>query len=146
MLNALPRSAPVKIARNVASTCGAMAAAAVPCTTRAAISSAPDCDSPAARLASPNTATPARKTRLRPNRSPKFPAMMSAAANASMYPETTHSSWVALACRSRRIVGKATLTIVTSIMSMSAPTIITIAASHRRGYPAATADWPRAAA
>jgi hypothetical protein len=59
--------------------------------------------------------------------------MISTAANASMYPDTTHSSWMALACRSRRIVGRATLTIVTSIMSMSAPTIITIAASQRRG-------------
>ncbi len=59
--------------------------------------------------------------------------MISAAANASMYPETTHSSWVALACRSRRMVGSATLTIVTSIMSMSAPVIMTIAASQRRG-------------
>ena len=68
--------------------------------------------------------------------------MMSAAANASMYPDTTHSSWVALACRSRRMVGKATLTIVTSIMSMSAPTIITIAASQRRGYPPAAAGRP----
>ena len=29
--------------------------------------------------------------------------MISAAANASMYPDTTHSSWVALACRSRRM-------------------------------------------
>ena len=133
MLNAWPRSDPAKTARNVASTCGAMAAAAAPCTTRAAISSAPDPDRPAARLATPNTATPHRKTFLRPNRSPRFPAMISAAANASMYPETTHSSWVALACRSRRMVGSATLTIVTSIMSMSAPVIMTIAASQRRG-------------
>ena len=59
--------------------------------------------------------------------------MISPAAKASMYPETTHSSWVALACRSRRMVGSATLTIVTSIMSMSAPTIMTMAASQRRG-------------
>ena len=70
--------------------------------------------------------------------------MMSAAPNASMYPETTHSSWVALACRSRRMVGSATLTIVTSIMSMSAPTIMTIAASQRRGKPAG-AGWPAGA-
>ena len=99
----------------------------------------------AARLASPNTATPIRKTFFRPNRSPKFPAMISAAAKASMYPDTTHSSWVALACRSRRIVGRATFTIVTSIMSMSAPTIITIAASHRRGYAPAAVGRPVAA-
>ena len=59
--------------------------------------------------------------------------MISVAANASMYPDTTHSSWVALARRSRWMEGSATLTIVTSIMSMSAPTIRTIAASQRRG-------------
>ena len=145
MLNALPRSAPVKTARNVASTCGAMAAAAVPCTTRAAISSAPVPDTPAARLASPNTATPARNTRLRPIRSPRFPAMISAAAKASMYADTTHSSWVALACRSRRMVGSATLTIVTSIMSISAPVIRTIAASQRRESRAGPAARPLAA-
>ena len=133
MPNALPRSARPKMTRNVASTCGAMAAAAAPWTTRAAISSAPDPDRPAARLASPNSAAPDRNSRLRPNLSPRFPAMISAAANASMYPDTTHSSWVALACRSRRMEGSATLTIVTSIMSMSAPTIMTIAASQRRG-------------
>jgi hypothetical protein len=65
--------------------------------------------------------------------------MISAAAKASMYPETTHSSWVALACRSRRMVGSATLTIVTSIMSISAPVIITTAASQR---PRCSADVP----
>ena len=133
MPNAFPRSSLLKMARNVASTCGAMAAAAAPCTTRAAISSAPDIDSPAPRLASPNNPAPNRNMRLRPSRSPRFPAMMSAAANASMYPDTTHSSCVASACRSRRMDGSATLTIVTSIMSMSAPTIRTIAASQRRG-------------
>ena len=121
------------MARNVAGACGAMAAAAVPWTIRAAISSAPDPEAQAARLASPNSAAPDRNTRLRPNLSPRFPAMISVAANASMYPDTTHSSWVALACRSRWMEGSATLTIVTSIMSMSAPTIRTIAASQRRG-------------
>jgi len=59
-----------------------------------------------------------------------------------MYPDTTHSSWVALACRSRRMVGSATLTMVTSIMSISAPTIITTAASHRQGYPDVAAGRP----
>ena len=59
--------------------------------------------------------------------------MMSAAPNASMYPDTTHSSWVALVRRSRRMDGSATLTMVTSIRSMSAPVIMTIAASQRRG-------------
>jgi hypothetical protein len=39
---------------------------------------------------------------------------------------------VPLAPRSRRIVGSATFTIVTSIMSISAATIITTAASQRR--------------
>ena len=84
MPNALPRSARPKMTRNVASTCGAMVAAATPWTTRAVMSSVPDPARPAARLASPNSAAPARNTRLRPNLSPRFPAMISAAANASM--------------------------------------------------------------
>ena len=133
MPNAFPRSSCEKMARNVASTCGIIAAAAAPCTTRAAISSAGVCASPAARLATPNPAMPARNTRLRPNRSPKLPAMISTAANASMYADTTHSSSVPLAPRSRRIVGSATFTTVRSIMSISAAPIITTAASQRRG-------------
>jgi hypothetical protein len=119
--------------RKVASNCGVITAAAAPWTTRAAISSLALPDRPAPRLASPKTAIPARNSRLRPNRSPRLPAVISTAAKASMYADTTHSSWVALAPRSCRIVGRATLTIVTSIMSMSAPTIRTIAASQRRG-------------
>ena len=47
---------------------------------------------------------------------------------------TIHSTWVAEAPRSTRIVGSATLTIVASIMSIRAATIITAAAIHRRGY------------
>jgi hypothetical protein len=46
---------------------------------------------------------------------------------------TIHSTWVADAPRSSRIVGSATLTIVASIMSISAATIITAAAIQRRG-------------
>jgi hypothetical protein len=45
----------------------------------------------------------------------------------------THSSWVPLAPRSARIVGRATLTIVRSIRSIVAAAIITAAASHLRG-------------
>jgi hypothetical protein len=47
--------------------------------------------------------------------------VISAAANASMYADTTHSSWVALAPRSPRIVGSATFTIVTSRYLASLP-------------------------
>ena len=81
---AWPRSLAAKMVRNVASTCGAMAAAAAPWITRQAISSAAVWDSPAARLATPNSPTPNRKTRLRPSRSPRLPAMIRAAAKASM--------------------------------------------------------------
>src|SRR5262245_21263272 len=143
--NALPRSRPEKMTRNVASTCGAFIAAPTPWTTRAAMSSAADADRPAARLAAPKTPTPARNSRLRPNRSPRLPAMIRIAANASRYPDTTHSSWVALAPRFRRIVGSATLTIVTSIRSISAPVISTAAAIQRNRDPAAAArPAPRA--
>jgi hypothetical protein len=59
--------------------------------------------------------------------------MISSAANDSMYAEITHSSWLGLAFRSARIVGKATFTIVRSIRSIVTAAIITAAASHRRG-------------
>ena len=119
--------------RNVASTCGAMAAAAAPWTTRAAISSAPDTDESGGQAGQPEQRGTGQEHPLAAELVAEVPAMISAAANASMYPDTTHSSWVALACRSRWMEGSATLTIVTSIMSMSAPTIRTIAASQRRG-------------
>ncbi|HEY0716998.1 MAG TPA: hypothetical protein VGD68_05235 [Streptosporangiaceae bacterium] len=76
----------------MASSCGVITAAAAPCTTRAAISSPALRDTSAPRLASPNTAIPARNSRLRPNRSPRLPAVISVAAKASMYADTTHSS------------------------------------------------------
>jgi hypothetical protein len=81
---ACPRSLPEKIARKVASTCGIIAAAAAPWTMRAAINSPGVCARPATRLATPKSVTPSRKMRLRPYKSPKLPAVISVAANASM--------------------------------------------------------------
>ena len=84
MPNALPRSSPENIVRKLASTWGIIAAAATPCAARAAISSPGPWASPAARLARPNAAIPPMNTRLRPSRSPKAPATIRVAANASM--------------------------------------------------------------
>ena len=42
-----------------------------------------------------NTATPAWKTRLRPNRSPNFPASTVDTVSASMYAVTTQLTWPA---------------------------------------------------
>ena len=82
--NTRPRSLPAKIARKVARTCGIIAAAAAPWTTRAAINWPGVWASPATRLAAPKAAIPTRKTRLRPKTSPKLPETISVAAKASM--------------------------------------------------------------
>jgi hypothetical protein len=80
----LPRSSPENIARKLPSSCGIIAAAAIPWITRAAINAPADCARPAPRLANPKRTIPVTKMRLRPSRSPKLPATISAAAKASM--------------------------------------------------------------
>ena len=66
-----------------ASALGTIAAAAAPCTSRAAISAPADGARPAAAEPSTNSATPLRNTRLRPTRSAVRPETASSAANSS---------------------------------------------------------------
>jgi hypothetical protein len=62
---------------------------------------------------------------------------MRTTANATRYAAENHSSAVPSARRSRAIVGSPTLTIVEFSRSVSAATMRTIAAAHRRGYDTA---------
>jgi hypothetical protein len=68
----------------VASSCGVITAAAAPCMIRAVISWPGVWARPAQRLAAPKPAIPARNSRFRPRRSPTLPAVIRAAAKASM--------------------------------------------------------------
>src|SRR5262245_44388081 len=73
---------------------------------------------------------------LRPKISPSRPPVINSAANPSTYPDTTHSNCAYVACRSLRMLGAATLTIVTSSRSITPATRITTRAAHRRGSSA----------
>ena len=86
-----------------------------------------------------NTATPSWNTRLRPNRSPNFPASTVDTVSASMYAVTTQLTWPAPP-RSPTIVGSAVDTIVWSSADSSRPsrivtntTFICARDSSRRG-------------
>lgn len=88
---------------------------------------------PAAALKTTNAARAARKTRRLPNVSPIRPAVTSVRANARAYPDTTHCTDAAEACRSRCTEGRATATIVTSSRVMKPATSVTHRARHRFG-------------
>ena len=72
-----------KAARMIASVEGMSRAPAQPCTARKAISAPIEGAKPQAAEASAKPTTPHRKMRLRPNRSPAFPALMIRMATAS---------------------------------------------------------------
>jgi|GEM_PF-2102608 len=72
-----------------------------PCDEAARDEFARGCAMPESRLATPKLATPARKSRRRPKRSLRRPAVIKVAAKASMQPETIHRTSVASACSSR---------------------------------------------
>jgi len=69
-------STPTALARSPAPTARSSAATARPLSPGNQPASQLRRDHPVARLASPNTATPIRKTRLRPSRSPRLPAIV----------------------------------------------------------------------
>ena len=89
------------------------------------------CDSAHSNDAPVNTASPVRKTRRSPTRSPSRPASSSSPPNGIRYAFTIHarSDWENP--RSSWIVGRATLTIVTSSTIISIPTHRTYRAGHR---------------
>jgi hypothetical protein len=69
-------------ARMVASTCGAMIAAAMPCTIREITSMCPLVAKPHSAEATTNAAIPVMNMRRRPNRSPRRPPVISSTAYA----------------------------------------------------------------
>jgi hypothetical protein len=112
---------------------GASMPPAAPCRIRNTISSPRLDASPHSAEAAVNSAIAASSTRLPPYLSPSHPDAGMVIARLTRKAIEMPSTAVALTPKSRPMVGSATLTIVTSIMSMSAPTIRTIAASQRRG-------------
>jgi hypothetical protein len=68
-----------------------------------------------------STGTPASSIRRSPSRSPSAPAVSSSAASVSVYPLSTHCTPAIGLCRSRRIVGTATLSTLPSRMIAEYP-------------------------
>ncbi len=99
------------------SAAGDVAAAASPCTMRAATSSTPDCAKPQASDAIAKTIRPPVKTRRRPSTSAARPPASSSAPNVNAYPVTIHWSCAGGRRRSRRTDGSATLTMLKSSCS-----------------------------
>ena len=94
-----------------------------PCTARNVISSSMLFASPQKNEPTMNTSTPSWNTRLRPNRSPNFPASTVDTVSASMYAVTTQLTWPAPP-RSPTMVGSAVDTIVWSSADSSRPSMI----------------------
>src|SRR4051794_5256168 len=73
------------------------------------------------------------KARLRPQRSPSFPASSSSAANVTLYAVKTQDSVADdVSEKSREICGSATLTIVTSIETRNIETEVMNSVAHAR--------------
>ena len=92
-----------------------------PCTARAATSIPSDVDSPQVSDAAVNSAIPAMNRRRWPKWSPSRPPSSRKPPNVSMYAFTTQASEVCEKCRSCRIDGSATFTIVVSSTIISEP-------------------------
>src|SRR5262244_1083530 len=142
-----PRSWGGKVTWMIARICGTIRPAIAPSKNRAPISIPGLTATPHSADATVNPATPSRKIRLRPKMSPSRPPVINSAANPSTYPDTTHSNCAYVACRSLRMLGAATLTIVTSSRSITPATKMTTRAAHRRGSSAGGAvpcvrAWP----
>jgi hypothetical protein len=100
---------------------GVIAAAAAPCTNRAATSRPRVGARPHATEASTNNTMPPPKARLAPSRSDSDPAVSSRAANIRVYPSTTHCSLATPPPRSCRMVGRVTLTTTASRVMVKKP-------------------------
>ncbi len=104
-------------------------AAPVPWTARAAARVTIPPASPQAREAREKTRNPTAKTRLRPKRSAREPAVSRKAARVRAYASITHWSPEKFACSEARISGRATLTTVRSSISMKVA-MVTMATVH----------------
>ncbi len=128
---ARPRSAPWNICWISAEFWGARQPAAIPCARRATTSSVMEDAAPAAALNTTKAPRDNRKIRRLPIASPTRPAVTSARAKARAYPDTTHWTEAAEACKSRCMDGSATATMVTSSRIMNPATRVTHRARHR---------------
>ena len=118
--SAFVRSAPsLKVAVTIESAAGETSAAPSPCRPRVMISQVAPCASAQSSEAVVKRTTPARKTFLRPARSPARPPSRRKPPNISVYALTIHCRLVSVMSRSCWIVGSATFTIVASSMTMN---------------------------
>ena len=132
--SALLRSSPsANVVERIESAAGAIIAPPRPCTARAAISRLLVLAKPHASDATVKSARPimkslpaAEEVGTRPPSSRKPP-------NVRAYALATHCRLESVKCRSRSIVGSATLTIDTSMMSMNCVAVRRISAIQRRG-------------
>jgi hypothetical protein len=90
MPSAEPRRSAGKTALTIATELGIISAAAVPCTSRAAISIAMSWAVAASTVAARNPAAPARNIRRSPNRSPSLPPSTMNAASGSRFAVRIH--------------------------------------------------------
>jgi len=97
------------------------------------IRSPADGANPAAALASVNSPTPSTNTSRRPRASPNRPAGTRTRPKVSAYPDTIHCRSLSEAPKLVRMVGNATLTMLTSSSDMKPATKQTDNARQRRG-------------
>ena len=113
------RSPSAKVVVRIESAAGATSAAPRPWRPRARIRNVEESAIPFRNDAAVKTTTPARKTRLRPIRSPALPPEEEKAAEDERYELTTHCRSASAMFRLVWIEGSATFTIVASRMTMN---------------------------
>ncbi len=144
---ALLRSGPsAKVAVTSDKAAGASAAAAIPCTARAATSAAPLTASPPASEAAENAARLVMNTSRRPSRSASRPPSSNSPPKVRTYALTTQDRPPADMPSARPIEGSATLTIEESRMTTKSAVASTASAIQRRRYAAAGSRAGRARA
>jgi hypothetical protein len=131
--NARPRSAPENSCWISAEFCGAIAPAARPWHSRAAISHPVLGAAPASALNRTNALSASMNIRRRPKASPSRPAGTRASPKVRAYPETTHCTPAASVPSARWIDGSATETMLTSSRLMNPAVSATERAFQRRG-------------
>src|SRR5690606_38716760 len=119
---AFPRSAGGNDVEMIESVNGMMNAAPIPCAARAAISQPVEGTNAARADVAVKTARPSMKNRLRPNRSPRPPAVICRDAKTSTYADMIHCSCAVVGEKSSEMVGNAMLTIRLSRTAMKRAT------------------------
>ncbi len=106
------RSSGTKHAEMIARLPGTSSAPPIPCSARATMSTSVFGAAPQITEAAVNDSSPKTKTRRRPKRSPSEPPRMIRAPRVSRYASVIHCRSDSPVCRSREMVGSATLTTV----------------------------------